>query len=41
MRISTHLKIYTMQKDLEENNRQLNLVVARQMEKLRLEQKIS
>ena len=39
MRISTHLKIYTMQKDLEENNRQLNLVVARQMEKLRLEQK--
>lgn len=39
MRISTHLKIYTMQKDLEENNRQLNLVVARQMEKLRIEQK--
>lgn len=39
MRISTHLKIYTMQKDLEENNRQLNLVVARQMEKLRVEQK--
>ena len=28
-----------MQKDLEENNRQLNLVVARQMEKLRIEQK--
>lgn len=39
MRISTHLKIYTMQRDLEENNRQLNLVVARQMEKLRVEQK--
>ncbi len=39
MRISTHLKIYTMQRDLEENNKQLNLVVARQMEKLRLEQK--
>ncbi|MDE7324256.1 MAG: response regulator [Lachnospiraceae bacterium] len=39
MRISTHLKIYFMQKDLEENNRQLNLVVARQMEKLRIEQK--
>ena len=32
-------EIYTMQKDLEENNRQLNLVVARQMEKLRIEQK--
>lgn len=39
MRISTHLKIYFMQKDLKENNRQLNLVVARQMEKLRVEQK--
>jgi putative two-component system response regulator len=39
MRISTHVKLYTMQKDLEENNRQLSIVVARQMEKLRLEQK--
>lgn len=39
MRISTHLKLYTMQKDLEENNRQLRLVVARQMDKVRLEQK--
>lgn len=39
MRISTHLKIYSMQRDLEENNRQLGIVVARQMEKLRLEQK--
>ena len=39
MRISTHLKIYNMQRDLEENNKQLNLVVARQMEKLRIEQK--
>lgn len=39
MRISTHLKIYSMQKDLEEKNRQLSVVVANQMEKLRLEQK--
>lgn len=39
MRISTHLKIYSMQKDLEENNRQLSMLVASQMEKLRLEQK--
>lgn len=39
MRISTHLKLYSMQKDLEENNRQLSVVVARQMEKLRIEQK--
>lgn len=39
MRISTHLKIYSMQKDLEENNRQLRIVVARQLETLRIEQK--
>lgn len=39
MRISTHLKIYSMQRDLEENNKQLNIIVARQMEKLRVEQK--
>lgn len=39
MRISTHLKLYAMQKDLEENNRHLGVVVARQMEKLRIEQK--
>lgn len=39
MRISTHLKLYSMQKDLEYNNRQLSIVVARQMEQLRLEQK--
>lgn len=39
MRITTHLKIYSMQKNLEENNRNLNLVVARQMEKHRIEQK--
>jgi putative two-component system response regulator len=39
VRLSTHVKLYTMQKDLEENNRQLSVVVARQMEKLRLEQK--
>ncbi len=39
MRISTHLKIYFMQKDLEENNRRLSIVVASQMEKLREEQK--
>lgn len=39
MRINTHLKLYTLQRDLEENNRRLSLVVTRQMEKLRLEQK--
>ena len=39
MRISTHLKWYSMQMDLEENNRNLSVVVARQMEKLRIEQK--
>jgi len=39
MRISTHLKLYSMQRNLEENNRQLSILVARQMEKLRLEQK--
>lgn len=39
MRISTHLKLYTMQKDLEENNKHLSVVVARQMDKLRIEQK--
>ncbi len=39
MRISTHLKLYSMQMDLEENNRNLSVVVARQMEKLRIEQK--
>lgn len=39
MRIDTHLKLYSMQKDLEENNRNLSTVVARQMEKLRIEQK--
>lgn len=39
MRITNHLKIYSMQKNLEENNKHLTLVVARQMEKLRLEQK--
>jgi putative two-component system response regulator len=39
VRLSTHVKLYTMQKNLEENNRQLSIVVARQMEKLRLEQK--
>lgn len=39
MRISTHLKMYSMQRDLEQNNRQLSIMVARQMEKLRLEQK--
>lgn len=39
MRISTHLKLYTMQKDLEENNKHLSVVVARQMDKLRMEQK--
>lgn len=39
MRISTHLKMYSMQRELEQNNRQLSSMVARQMEKLRLEQK--
>lgn len=39
MRISTHLKMYSMQRDLEQNNRQLSIMVARQMEKLRVEQK--
>ena len=39
MRISTHLKIYFMQKDLEENNRQLNVVVALLIEKIRVELK--
>ncbi len=39
MRIDTHLKIYLMQRDLEENNKMLNMVVTRQMEKLRVEQK--
>lgn len=39
VRINTHLKIYSLQKDLEENNKRLNKVVIKQMEKLRLEQK--
>lgn len=39
MRINMHLKLYTLQCDLEENNRRLSLVVTRQMEKLRIEQK--
>ena len=38
-RIDTHLKLYTLQRDLEENNKRLSLVVAKQMEKLRVEQK--
>lgn len=39
MRISTHLKLYTLQKDLEDNNRRLSMIVTRQMEKMRLEQR--
>lgn len=39
MRINTHLKLYTLQRDLEENNKRLSLVVTKQMEKLRIEQK--
>lgn len=39
MRINTHLKLYTLQKELEEKNRRLNRVVAKQVEKLRAEQK--
>lgn len=38
-RIDTHLKLYTLQRDLEENNKRLSLVVTKQMEKLRVEQK--
>ena len=38
-RINTHLKLYTLQRDLEENNKRLSLVVTKQMEKLRIEQK--
>lgn len=38
-RINTHLKLYSLQRDLEENNKRLSLVVTRQMEKLRIEQK--
>lgn len=39
VRINNHLKLYFLQKDLEENNKRLNKVVIRQMEKLRIEQK--
>jgi len=39
LRINNHLKIYMLQKELEENNRRLSLVVTRQMEKMRIEQK--
>lgn len=39
LRINTHLRIYSLQKDLEENNKRLNKVIMKQMEKLRLEQK--
>lgn len=39
MRITTHLKLYTLQRDLEENNRRLSTIVTRQLEKLRIEQK--
>ena len=39
MRIDTHLKLYTLQRELEENNKRLSLVVTKQMEKLRIEQK--
>lgn len=39
MRINTHLKLYILQRDLEENNRRLGLVITKQMEKLRMEQK--
>ncbi len=38
-RIDTHLKLYILQRDLEENNKRLSLVVTKQMEKLRIEQK--
>lgn len=39
MRIKMHLKLYSMQRNLEEANRHLNMIVARQMEKLKEEQK--
>jgi putative two-component system response regulator len=39
VRLSTHVKLYIMQKNLENNNRQLSTVVTRQIEQLRLEQK--
>lgn len=39
VRINNHLKLYFLQKDLEENNKRLNKVIIRQMEKLRIEQK--
>ena len=39
MRITTHLKLYNLQKDLEDNNRRLSTIVTRQLEKLRMEQR--
>lgn len=39
MRVNTHLKLYELQRSLEETNKRLNLVVARQAERLRKEQK--
>lgn len=39
MRIHTHLKIYMMQKELEENNQRLSMIVIRHIEKMRVEQK--
>lgn len=39
MRINTHLKIYMLQKELEENNRRLTMLANRQMERLNQQQK--
>lgn len=39
LRINTHLKIYMLQKELEENNRRLSRIVTRHMEKMHKEQK--
>lgn len=39
LRINNHLQIHMLQKELEDNNRGLSMVVTRQMEKMRLEQK--
>ncbi len=39
LRINTHLKVYMLQKELEENNRRLTLLVNGHMEKMYTEQK--
>lgn len=39
LRINTHLKVYMLQKELEENNRSLTLLINGHMEKMYTEQK--